>query len=324
MKQIPKKQLDLNWFKDTKSFLEFINWLIEERDTSPNSALVYLHHAISILKYLFKEEAKPGNNYKELNEIGQLRDIAVQLAALKKNYKKKGITEEEIQNKQKKKSSMDWSLIVQATRQLYDKYQKTESVKDLQDYIAIVLAVLTPPGRAQMFRDLELDKTIFKENTKWTICFEKYKTFKKFGTTKFLVHEKIQGAIEHFVNKKRDQLLGIETHKFFFCQPNNGQKFTGPCWTIYVQKILQPYLGEKVGPTLLRHSFVTKIYEEETSESLKNSAAIAMKHGKDIQRNYYNDGGNADEKLAEKWADDQANDVPNFIISRSNKKQRRI
>jgi len=115
---------------------------------------------------------------------------------------------------------------------------------------------------------LEFNWLITKSPRNRLLVFNKYKTFKKYGT----ITIKITGALNSILTT----YLKHHKEEYFITQKNN-KKFTTNNFSKYLIKVFEPS-GKKITVNLLRHIVLSKIYDGIPRNEILESIASRMGH----------------------------------------------
>ena len=69
-------------FKDLGKLEQYFDWLLHERNVQPQTIVGYLNVIISVLKFLYRNEAAPNQHYKDIAEVETIRQVRQQVRGL--------------------------------------------------------------------------------------------------------------------------------------------------------------------------------------------------------------------------------------------------
>lgn len=195
----------------------------------------------------------------------------------------------------KKSSKASKSKLKSASKTDYTPTQR-RIAKLFQSYLILAFFSYIP-DRQRTFRELQLNKTFFRDKrTKcWTIKHgpDDYKTGSTYGDRPPLVlAEELTPAIDDFLERWRPCLnprtSNNEKGNHFFVQPRTGRPFTQDTVYNLVARSCYKYTGKKTNPHLLRDMIVTHVRNsDDASERELEALALYMGHSITMQRTSY-------------------------------------
>jgi len=156
-----------------------------------------------------------------------------------------------------------------------------------QHYLVVALLACIP-DRQRTFRELEIGKTLVKEEGQWLIKHgpDDYKTGKSYGTRPpLVVASELAPLIDLFIDDFRPALNPDGSH--LFTQRGSGKPFTADSMYQVVARLCFNHTGKKTNPHLLRDMIVTHVRETDASEKELEALALYMGHSINMQRSSY-------------------------------------
>lgn len=269
------ENLSLSLIFQNNFIKEYFEWLQKERKSSPG-------YEVNITKSLLKLSKFIYQNDQEILIIKELRNLV-----------RNAIKRRKITPKNEEKKWIDFDEYLACVDYLKNECLKDEK-KDLkelamkyQKYLVCALLACIP-DRQRTFRELELNRTLFKNENQWFIkhSADDYKTGNSYGDRPpLIIHKDIYPLLEDYLFIYRKELN--PNHNYFF----STVKGEAPIHRNFIYNLFTRsiyYLtGKKINPHLVRDMIVTYFRENNYSESQLEALAIYMGHSIEIQRNVY-------------------------------------
>lgn len=223
---------------------------------------------LSALKWSLEDKAPAvyGNKIKEM--MNSIRKVEIN----------QDLTERQQPN------SLSYDEIMKVQRELHAKTDKTK--RDWLDLVIVSLYSLQPPARADYGEMKVFSK---REGKKWEgnqlvwakgnprFIYKIYKTASKYGTTIVKVSKDLYKVLEGwftYLGKVPEFLL--------------DRHLTDNAFTQLVIDTFERLTAKRVGITLLRHAYITKMYPLMKTRKQKEELAAKMMHSVDRQEIYNN------------------------------------
>jgi len=292
--------------------IAFILWLRQERSISHSYEANMLRGLTKMMKFRFVHESHADPTYGEktfqdiplIKELRKLHREANKKQALSPRSSDEGMKwitwleylsvvkalkedltiEIQLYNNQlQQKMNTDNKLLVVTPtqqRRIATKYQ----------YYLIVAIFSCVPDRQRTIRELELGRTLYRDNHvgNWIIKHgpDDYKTGGTYGDRPPLVlAPELTSSMDDFLQNWRCYLNPTGSH--FFAQVRTGQPLTQDSVYSIVARSCYKYTGKKTNPHLLRDMIVTHIRNSQASEKELEALALYMGHSISMQRTSY-------------------------------------
>lgn len=156
----------------------------------------------------------------------------------------------------------------------------------------LILAIFScVPDRQRTIRELEIGKTLLKEDQSWVIKHGPgdYKTGKTYGDRPpLMIAIELQHAIDDFVYNWRPALCKSESPNNLFLQTKTGKQLTQDSVYQIVSRACYKFTGKRTNPHLLRDMLVTHVRQtSNASEKQLEALALYMGHSVSMQRDSY-------------------------------------
>lgn len=228
--------------KNTKDTLKFLNNLTPSKRKTTLSALVVLCYNNEKSKDTYREQL--------IDDSDKFRE----------EQKKNG---NDMTEKQKE-NWIDWKDVITIHNQLgkevnplfsKDKLTSADFMK-LQDYIILSLYVLQDPRRSLDYACMKTKKASSNINQDNYIdgknfVFNTYKTANLYGSQKIPISTKLKTILNKWVK--------INPTEFLLVSPSTGKCLS----VVQVNQRLNKIFGRKIGSNMLRHSYLTSLYDVE-------------------------------------------------------------
>ncbi len=274
---------------------DYLTWLVDERNVTPGWESCVCAAAIQLAKFLYHKESTidpsdGGKPYSDIPVINELRKLS------KDSRKRSKVASPPADESLK---WLDWSQYLDVCRVLKQEAiitkEQSGKLKDqawaLQKMLMFNI-LASCPDRQRTIRDLQFNKTLFKENEQWVIKHTEhdYKTGKAYGARPPLViSAHIYRDLEEYLFTLRAELQ--PQHSFVFTQ-KNGKPLTAQSFHKLFTRAVWRLTGKKMNPHLVRDSIVTHLRRgvdgaEDASEKELESLAMYMGHSLATQRDSY-------------------------------------
>lgn len=253
-----KDDLQDYFCKKPKETLKFLDDLTPSKRKTTLSALVVLCYNNEKAKDIYREQL--------LDDSDKYRE----------EQKKNG---NDMTEKQKE-NWIDWKDVINIHTQLgkevnplFSKEKLTSSdFMKLQDYIILSLYVLQDPRRSLDYACMKIKKSdegnyIDGKN----FVFNTYKTANLYGTQKIPINTKLKTILNKWVK--------INPTDYLLVSPTTGKCLN----VVQINQRLNKIFGKKIGSNMLRHSYLTSLYDVEKM----NKIATNMGHSTDVQLSTY-------------------------------------
>lgn len=220
---------------------------------------------------VFLDEGE-NNTKKRVDMLEQLRDVLFEDAS---KYNKKENSQE--LSETQKKNYIPWSEVLKTYKRLeiqakplfkLDELKKSQ-YNTIVEYVLLSCYVLIPPRRAKDYADFVIedpdadkDNYMYSEKkgkkTFFYFIFNSYKNSSRLGTQKIPVPTKLKNIINKWkkIQKDRSKYL-ISTY--------GGKKIT----QVKVNQIINRIFNKNLGPSMLRHIYLTHQYKDVNLEKLQ-------------------------------------------------------
>ena len=257
-----KDDLQDFFYKNPKDTLKFLSDLSPSKRKTTLSALVVLCFSNDKAKDIYREQLiEDSDKHKE-------------------DQKENG---NDMTDKQKE-NWVDWKDVVNIHNQLgkeinplFSKPNQTSSdFMKLQDYIILSLYVLQDPRRSLDYVSMRI-KNIDKKDTVENyidgknFVFNNYKTKSLYGQQKIPISTKLKTLLNKWVK--------INPTEYLLVSPTTGK----PLNTVQLNQRLNKIFGKKVGSNMLRHSYLTSLYDIEKMNKISHN----MAHSVNMQMDTY-------------------------------------
>jgi integrase len=245
-----KNNLQEFFCKNPKDTLKFLNDLTVSKRKTTLSALVVLCFNNEKAKDIYREQLiEDSDKYRE-------------------DQKENG---NEMTDKQKE-NWVDWKDVINIHNQLgkevnplFSKPSLTSAdFMKLQDYIILSLYVLQDPRRSLDYVSMRI-KNIDKKNNEENyidgknFVFNNYKTKSLYGQQKIPISTKLKTLLNKWIK--------INPTEFLLVSPTSAK----PLNIVQLNQRLNKIFGKKVGSNMLRHSYLTSLYDVQKMKTIANN-----------------------------------------------------
>jgi len=290
---------------------DYVEFLREENGASNKYRANIVRSLIKLAKFMFQDTAKmmesgrssASSDDKPYHSLEIIRELRKWHQSFSKDAKGESRSSDE------RKKWLPWPKYLECVKKLMEECLQTETdagkprtpfaiAKSYQTFL--ILAILAcVPDRQRTIRELEIGKTLVKQDDetsecgyKWIIKHgpENYKTGKAYGDRPPMeIQNYIYPYLEDYINDHRHHLLKSpkdEDHKFLFVT-SKGDPATAE--TIYSTVARSTYrlTGQRTNPHLLRDSIVTYLRSTDASEKQLEALALYMGHSLQMQKQSY-------------------------------------
>lgn len=238
--------------KKPKETLKFLNDLTPAKRKTTLSALVVLCSSNEKSKDIYREQLlDDSDKYKEEQ---------------KKNSN--DMTEKQ------KENWIDWKDVINIHTQLGKEINplftkpslNSNDFMKLQDYILLSLYVLQDPRRSLDYASMKIKNVDKKNNEENYIdgknfVFNNYKTKSLYGQQKILISTKLKTLLNKWIK--------INPTEYLLVSPSTGK----PLNVVQINQRLNKIFGKKVGSNMLRHSYLTSLYDVEKMNKIASNMA---------------------------------------------------
>jgi integrase len=291
-------------------------------DTSANNAMQHIATAISIAKFLEKDNAKRGKGFSGISYIEELRTLMGQarhkaslakqptLGSTPKNWASL-LELDAMRTKLEMLVKPESSALLEACNTAKGKKQWANNFQDL---VLVWLWTLCPPTRSQVVRSLQCLPLSHKgqenrlswheEKKTWVMYFPVHKTCATKKTDMLPLPNRLNKAIANYIEHAVPILAAQAPPSASTAKTTTGTQACGPGrplllnkhgggfgkqnFTVYAQSMFQRHLGKKIKPHTLRKIYVTDLYNRPTTMQEKLSWASAMGQTIRTQEETYN------------------------------------
>lgn len=272
---------------------DFVEFLVQERGVNARTQFNTLSTCVHVVRFLYHSESKPDPAnprdapYSDLPVMKALKNL---VAKAHKASKKAPLVSDE------RLKWLEWSEFLALIRGLREECagltasgaprSRKEVALCLQRYL--VFAILSCiPDRQRTIRELQVGRTLFKEDGRWVIRHSPsdYKTGKLYGKRPPLVIAPfVYPELEAFINVFRAELA--PSHDMLFSRASGLPMTDNSLYDMFVHTA-QRRTGKPTNPHLIRDMVVTHLRTQGTSEGEMEALAIYMGHSITMQRDTY-------------------------------------
>lgn len=283
---IPCEQLSLKLLDDQKMVYRYLNWLEKEREVQPATKVRQLCVFLNVRKFLHHETCNPDLNYRDIPSVEAIRKLTKN-AAQRTNVERLPVDlTKKVQTREELIATLQ--VLAQECRPKYDNGKQREPhtvAWSVQRYLIVGLIVLLA-DRQRTIRELEVGKTLVKEDGEWLIVqtSAQYKTGKTYGTRRLPFPKSLYPMLELWLNELRATLH--PTHNFVFtCQ--NGKPLNKTATLSLFENAIYRVTGKKLNPHEVRHITISHFKRKGASDAQMNALAELMAHSRRAQDENY-------------------------------------
>ena len=142
----------------------------------------------------------------------------------------------------------------------------------IQDYVLLSLYVLNEPRRSEDYakmwiRDYDKKDTEVNYIDKGNFIFQKYKTSSLYGTQKIAISPKLKTLLGKWIR--------LNTSPYLLVSPVSNK----PLNQVQINQRLNKIFGKKVGSSMLRHSYLSKVYNREEMQKTATNMGNSIVEG---------------------------------------------
>lgn len=296
--------------ESAQPFIDFVMWLRRNRQVSAGYEANVLRGIIKLLKFRFRQESAEDASALTFADIPLIQEIR----KLHRTANQKQRIAPKSSDEQKKWLSWPEYLTViqktkeevQSLRQIFAetdptdyRYRKGDTEREFstqEEEIAqafqryLILGIFASiPDRQRTIRELELGRTLIRENDQWFVKHgpDDYKTGKAYGERPPMgLAAELTPALDEFVERWRPVLR--PSTEFLFVQARTGNPLSIDSVFDRVTRCCFKYTGKPTNPHLLRSMIITHVREESNaSEKELEALALFMGHSIQMQRSSY-------------------------------------
>ncbi|OKH34781.1 hypothetical protein NIES2101_38430 [Calothrix sp. HK-06] len=278
---------------------EFLQWLRDEREGSPNSELKNIESLVAIAKFLYHKlsKTKPRDQvatkrvgYRDIPIIEEFRQLECEIMS-RVNTTPPAADES--------KKFLDWTtykacvqrLIAECAPRDQKAKKRSEGAIAQSHQMALICLILSVfPDRGRTIRELELGRTLVKRDGKWFIeqnatDFKTGDSFCKNRQKRIVeLSELVYPLLEDWLYKWRSVFK--PQHSFVFTQLN-GKPINERALCSYFQKRMYRLTGKLFTPHMVRDSVVTHFKLSGAPDYVLAALADLMAHSQRTQQRIY-------------------------------------
>lgn len=288
---------------------EHLEWLRQERDTSPNNELKTVEARVAVAKFLYHRLSARQPRQERVGKRVGYRDIPVIEAFRELECEIMERINTAPRRSDESKQWIDWSVFKACVEQLYQecaprdkKYKRRSDTAIAQSYqVFLIFALLAAfPDRQRTIRELEVGRTLIRMDGYYQIVHsaEDFKTgeafCKKGGKRIVPLPEELTPLLDEWLNQWRR--VFSPQHSFVFTQ-KNGKPLTASSLYSYFRKRAFRLTGKAFTPHLVRDAIVTHLHLTQAPDAVLDALAQLMAHSRKIQQKIY-DRRTSEEKIA--------------------------
>eukprot|EP00890_Picochlorum_soloecismus_P003374 jgi/Picsp_1/4037/NSC_01548-R1_protein len=278
-----------------KPAFDYIQWLVKERKIAVRTELLVLRSVLHAAKFIHHSHSKirPNSGETPYADLDVVKEVRALINTRRKASKIAPRVADE------KVKWLDWPEYIKLCDELRKECAALKQVKNeivprpdedtawsVQRYL--IFAILSCcPDRQRTLRELELGRTLIKEDGKFIIRHspDDYKTGKSYGErAPLLIAESIYPELEGYISKWRSYLS--PQHDFLFTQAN-GKPFTDKSLYKLFRTTAYRISGKRLTPHMVRDAVITHLRGSNASEKELEALAIYMGHSITIQKSTY-------------------------------------
>lgn len=269
-----------------KSLVSYSSTLVnlpKKLDDTPDNVKYFTDHSKQIIAFL---KSKPARSRKSvLSPLVVLTDLDIYKKLMQSDIEQyDDLVKKQVKTEKEEKNWVGWEKILLKHEQL--KILFNAGLKDVDNlnkkyfnsmntYVLLSFFVLFPPRRAldysaMKYQNYDKEKDNYIDVKKKVMVFNQYKTFKKYGKQTFAVPKQLMRIVKQWIkvlsSMKSDYIIDTNNHS-----------------TLDITKLLLDIFKPKnVSVNLLRHSFLTHYYANQTGlPDLESMSELAdkMSHG---------------------------------------------
>ena len=298
--RVQGKPLDTLTFKDLVPSVErdgvipafnYIEWLVKERCISVRTELLVLRSVLFAAKFIYHDQSEAQSGETPYNDLYVVKEFRSLINSRRKAEKVAPRVADE------RKKWLDYPQYLSVCKELWKECaglkpngeQRADSdvAWSLQRYL--IFSILSCcPDRQRTLRELELGRTLFKEDGLYVIRHGAldYKTGKSYGErAPMVISKSIYPELEAYIDAWRSKLN--PEHNYLFTQAN-GKPLTDKSLYKLFRTTAYRITGQRLTPHMVRDAIVTHLRStEHVSERQLEALALYMGHSVTMQRESY-------------------------------------
>lgn len=281
VKKIAKKNMQL--------IDEFIRWTRNERKVGPQVEGMFIRGITAVTKFLYHTET-------DYPDIKHYSDVPLIIFLREEQKKIKQRIAESAPVADTDKKWLEWEQFLALVKRLKEECcertsygsRRTERgiARSYQRYLLFAFLAYIPPDRQRTLRELEVGRTLVKENDKWYIHLraEDYKTGSAYGEQWTLIPDLIYPELEAWLNVWRAYYK--PNHNFVFSNLDGKPLSPDNVYSIFKHASYR-ITGKALHPHLIRSMAITYFQKQGKSDAEMASLALAMRHSRQAQQASY-------------------------------------
>lgn len=242
--------------KHPKETLDFLKDLEARKRKTTLSALTVISNGHQKTEDIYRAKMKEDSDYVKDNQTNEKTD-------------------------KQKKEWMDWKDIQKIhadigkeVTPLWTKENRTvDNFNALQDYVLLSLYVCQDPRRSEDYSKMMIRNVDKKDKNvnyieKSNFVFQKYKTASLYGVQKIPINPKLKPILTKWMK--------VNTSDWLLVTPSTGKPLT----IVQMNQRLNKATGKKIGSSMLRHIFLSSLYDvkkmEETATNMAHTVSQAI------------------------------------------------
>ncbi|MBW4607426.1 MAG: site-specific integrase [Hassallia sp. WJT32-NPBG1] len=288
---------------------EYLKWLREVREASPNTELKMVESLVAVAKFLYHKESKCQSRkqvaskrvgYRDIPIIEELRRLECEIMA------RVNVTPPRADESKK---WVDWPTYKACIERLIsecaprDKKGKKRTIRTIAQshQVALICLLLSAfPDRSRTIRELEVGRTLVNRDGKWFVehtadDFKTGNSFCKNGQKRIVeLPAPLYPLLEEWLFKWRQTFN--PNHNYVFTQLN-GKPLTDGSLYGYFRKRIFRLTGKAFTPHMVRDAIVTYLKLSGTSDQVLAALAELMANSQKMQIRVY-DRRTSEQKVA--------------------------
>lgn len=281
VKKIAKKNMQL--------IDEFFRWTRNERKVGPQTEDMFIRGITAVTKFLYHTET-------DYPDVKNYNDVPFIIFLREEQRKIKQRIAESAPVADTDKKWLEWEQFLALVKTLKaecceracfgSKRTERAIARSFQRYLLFAFLAYIPPDRQRTLRELEVGRTLVKENDKWYIHLrpEDYKTGSAYGEQWTLIPNFIYPELEAWLNVWRAYYK--PNHNFVFSNLNGEPLKPSSVYTIFKHAAYR-ITGKALHPHLIRSMAITYFQKQGKSDAEMASLALAMRHSREAQQKTY-------------------------------------